>query len=73
MALADVFDALICRRVYKPPMPFTQARDIIVAERGRHFDPEIVDAFLAVFAKFEAIAERYGDSDESLIIKTAST
>lgn len=73
MALADVFDALICRRVYKPPMPFTQARDIIVAERGRHFDPEIVDAFLAVFAKFEAIAEQYGDSDESLIIKTAST
>ena len=73
MALADVFDALICRRVYKPPIPFTQACDIIVAERGRHFDPEIVDAFLVIFAKFEAIAERYGDSDESLIIKTAST
>jgi putative two-component system response regulator len=71
MALADVFDALICRRVYKPSMPFAQARDIIVAERGRHFDPDMVDAFLAVFDEFETIAERYGDSDESLIAKLA--
>ena len=71
MALADVFDALICRRVYKPPMPFTQARDIIAAERGRHFDPDVVDAFLVDFDKFEAIAERYGDADESLIARIA--
>ncbi len=71
MALADVFDALICRRVYKPSMPFAQARDIIVAERGRHFDPDMVDTFLAVFDEFETIAERYGDSDESLIAKLA--
>ncbi len=38
MALADVFDALICQHVYKPPMSFAQARDIITVERGRHFD-----------------------------------
>ncbi|MDD5389970.1 MAG: two-component system response regulator [Gallionellaceae bacterium] len=61
MALADVFDALISRRVYKPPMPYEQARGIIVAERGRHFDPDVVDAFLDVYDEFVAIAERYAD------------
>lgn len=61
MALADVFDALISRRVYKPPMPFAQAREIIVADRGRHFDPDVVDAFVAVFGEFVDIAERYGE------------
>jgi putative two-component system response regulator len=63
MALADVFDALISRRVYKPPMPFEAARDIIAAERGRHFDPDVVDAFLNNFAHFRSIAERYGDGE----------
>lgn len=63
MALADVFDALIMRRVYKPPMPPDAARDIIASERGRHFDPDVVDAFLNHFAHFCAIAERYGDGE----------
>ncbi|MDP2432832.1 MAG: two-component system response regulator [Pseudomonadota bacterium] len=62
MALADVFDALISRRVYKPPMPYEQARGIIVAERGRHFDPDVVDTFVAVYDEFVNIAERYGDA-----------
>lgn len=61
MALADVFDALISVRVYKPAMPFEQARDMITAERGRHFDPDVTDAFLAGFDEFAAIAERYRD------------
>jgi len=65
MALADVFDALICRRVYKPPMPFEEARDIIAAERGRHFDPDVTDAFLAAFDEFVAIARRHRDGDEA--------
>ncbi len=63
MALADVFDALTTRRVYKPPMDFAEARDIIVAGRGSHFDPDVVDAFLAIFDEFRAIAERYADTD----------
>lgn len=63
MALADVFDALISRRAYKPPMPFGKARDIIAGERGRHFDPDVVDAFLNNFEHFQIIAERYGDGD----------
>lgn len=61
MALADVFDALITPRVYKPAMPFAEAREIIVAGRGHHFDPDVVDAFLVVFEKFQAIAQRYRD------------
>jgi putative two-component system response regulator len=65
MALADVFDALITRRVYKPPMPYEQAKEIIVAERGRHFDPDVVDAFLHSFDDFVTVAEKYRErSDE---------
>jgi len=41
-------------------MSFTEARDIIIAERGRQFDPDIVDAFLGRFDEFMAIANRYG-------------
>ncbi|MDQ5904983.1 MAG: Two-component system response regulator [Pseudomonadota bacterium] len=59
MALADVFDALISRRVYKPPMPYAQAKEIIVEGRGRHFDPDVVDVFLAGFDTFCIIADRH--------------
>jgi putative two-component system response regulator len=61
MALADVFDALISPRVYKTPMPYDEARNIIAAGRGRHFDPDMVDAFLAHFGTFCAIADRHLD------------
>ncbi|MDD5297733.1 MAG: two-component system response regulator [Rhodocyclaceae bacterium] len=61
MALADVFDALISRRVYKAPMPPEKARDIIAEGRGKHFDPDITDAFLAGFEAFVAIARRHSD------------
>ena len=61
MAVADVFDALISRRVYKDRMQLDEARRIIAEGRGTHFDPDLVDAFLANFHNFVAIAERYGD------------
>lgn len=61
MALADVFDALISKRVYKPPMPIAQAVDIIVAERGKQFDPTIVDAFLQEQEQFARIAHQFAD------------
>jgi putative two-component system response regulator len=63
MALADVFDALISRRVYKTPMAFDAARDIIVAERGRHFDPDVIDAFLAGYDDFVTVAQKYLGDD----------
>jgi putative two-component system response regulator len=69
MALADVFDALISRRVYKEPMPVEQAASIIKAGRGAHFDPDVVDAFAAGLEEFTAIALRHDDSDASLRAK----
>lgn len=63
MALADVFDALISRRVYKPPYPVEEAVDIILEGRGTHFDPELVDAFVEQKEEFFAIARRHADHD----------
>ncbi len=62
MALADVYDALISRRVHKEPMSHAQAVQIIQATRGRHFDPDVVDAFLAVQENFKAIALTFADT-----------
>ena len=63
MALADVFDALISRRVYKAPMPYENAKSIILKGRGLHFDPDVVDAFAANFGAFVEIADRYSEPD----------
>ncbi len=60
MALADVFDALISKRVYKEPLPFAAVREIIRQERGRQFDPDIADYFLNAYEEFESIALHYG-------------
>jgi len=72
MALADVFDALISRRVYKEPMSYAAARDIIINDRGSHFDPDIVDAFIDRFDAFTEIAEQYADSKAMVNAKAAS-
>lgn len=61
MAVADVFDALISVRVYKPAMSYHQARQIIADGRGSHFDPDIVAAFLEGFDVMTAIADQYSD------------
>ena len=62
MAIADVFDALISVRPYKIAMSYVEARKIITAGRGSHFDPDVTDAFLTGFDDFVAIAMRYLDS-----------
>ena len=62
MAVADVFDALISQRVYKSAMSYGKAQDIIAEGRGKHFDPDMADAFLDAFDDFVAIAESYRDS-----------
>ena len=66
MALADVYDALISRRIYKAPMPHEKAVAIIVEGRASHFDPDVVDAFLTIQDDFFAIAQRYADSDQDI-------
>jgi HD-GYP domain-containing protein (c-di-GMP phosphodiesterase class II) len=55
VALADVYDALTSRRAYKPPYTPDYAREIIVHESGAHFDPVIVNAFLARFEDFQDV------------------
>ena len=66
MALADVYDALICRRVYKTSMSHEQALQVIVEGWCKHFDPDVVDAFLALGSEFQAVATRFADSVEDL-------
>ncbi len=66
MAVADVYDALISRRVYKAPMSHEQAAAIIVAGAGQHFDPDISDAFVALQAQFQMISSRFDDQDEHI-------
>ncbi|MDO9140888.1 MAG: response regulator [Methylobacter sp.] len=61
LALVDVYDALTCRRVYKPPFPREQAKAIITDGSGSHFDPAIVTAFLTNEAEFHQIAEQLAD------------
>lgn len=63
MAVADVYDALISRRVYKLGMPYAEAHATIVSGKGTHFDPDVVEAFLEVENDFMAIAEHYADTE----------
>lgn len=62
MALADVYDALISRRVYKAAIPHEEAAQIICDGRGRHFDPVIIDAFLELKPTFLEIAKKFPDN-----------
>jgi len=71
MALADVFDALISKRVYKPALSYERARDIIAASRAMHLDPDVVDAFLGDFEHFCSIAARHMDTEDDVAAKFA--
>ncbi len=64
MALADVYDALISKRVYKPSFSHRKASDIILEQRGKHFDPDIVDAFAANNDAFRKVALEFADFKE---------
>jgi putative two-component system response regulator len=61
MAVADVYDALICKRIYKPAFTHDEAVNIIVKGKGFHFDPVIIDAFIAVLDECKEIATRFAD------------
>ncbi len=62
MAVADVYDALVSSRPYKTAMTHDQANDFIVQGRGRHFDPEVVDAFTEIVDQFIEINRRWPDA-----------
>ena len=59
MAVADVFDALTAKRVYKDPMPFEQAMDIIVKDSGKHFDPKCVEVFVESEKEVRRVLKKY--------------
>jgi len=64
MALADVYDALVSKRVYKPPFSHEKSVGIILEGRGSHFDPVLVDAFYEINEIFRKIALNFADFDE---------
>ncbi len=66
IALADVYDALITSKVYKDGVPHDKAVQIIFSERGTHFDPDMVDAFIEIQDTFADIATRYADTEADM-------
>lgn len=64
MALADVYDALISKRVYKPAFPHSKAVRLILEGRGTHFDPDVADAFEELQENFREIALTHVDHEE---------
>jgi putative two-component system response regulator len=64
MAVADVYDALTSERVYKTRFSHEKAVHIIVEGKSKHFDPDIVEAFVEITEEFEKIASAYLDSNE---------
>lgn len=71
MAAADVYDALISRRIYKPPFPHEVSVKIMIDGRGKHFDPAVLDAFLECQTAFLDVARGLADSQESVEEKAA--
>ncbi len=64
MTVADVYDALISKRVYKPPFPHSEAVRFLMKGAGSHFDPKLVEAFLGLQEEFRAVALEHADHDE---------
>jgi adenylate cyclase len=69
MALADVYDALVFTRVYKKKISHAEAKEIILNETGRHFDPEVIAAFVAKDEEFIRISRKFADEKRSGRVK----
>ena len=63
MAIADVYDALISKRVYKPAFSHEKAVQIITEGSGKHFDPIMIESFTEIADEFKVIAERFKDEE----------
>jgi len=59
MAIIDVYDALVNKRVYKPAFTYEDTHEIMVSSRGTHFDPELLDAFFEIDAEIRNIVESF--------------
>ena len=68
--IADVFDALTSRRMYKDPISYEAAREMMVAERGKHFDPVLLDQFWTIAPElYDDIRKKSVDELEAIILK----
>jgi len=72
-AISDVFDALTSKRPYKEPFSLEKSFSIIQEEQGKHFDPDVVDAFFFLKDEIIRIHEMYKDKNESLLVHMAGT
>jgi putative two-component system response regulator len=66
-AVADVFDALSSKRRYKGSFPAERCLSILEAGRGKHFDPKVLDAFLAIFDEIREIQQQYSDFKTAVV------
>ena len=67
MSVADVYDALISRRCYKPPFSHAESMEIMHKSRGTMFDPAVFDAFVSIEPEIQKIAARYRDDSELVV------
>jgi HD-GYP domain-containing protein (c-di-GMP phosphodiesterase class II) len=63
VAIADVYDALTTKRVYKPALPHREACEVILANKGSHFDPELVEAFERVQDEFARVRDQLASEE----------
>ena len=68
LALTDVYDALTSKRCYKEAFSHTRSHDIIVEGRGKHFDPDVVAAFICAEKDFLNIRGRYVDAEQEVAL-----
>jgi putative two-component system response regulator len=68
LALADVYDALTSKRCYKDAFSHDKSKEIILSGRGAHFDPDVVDAFLASEREFMSVREQHQDTEKVMLI-----
>jgi len=73
MALADVYDALTCRRHYKAAFELDMVESILRDGRGTHFDPDVVDAYFAIRDEFVRIAHRFADEPPRNVLPASAT
>lgn len=66
VAVADVFDALASKRPYKEPFPLAEALSLMKENRGTHFDPEVLDAFLDIQDEILAITTQFTDESQNV-------
>ena len=72
MAVADVYDALRSKRVYKPSFSHAKSVAIILKDKGKHFDPDIVDAFVMIQHVVEKISEQMCESHSQACLQEDS-